>query len=367
MIFGSVQHVKSIKNKFTNATMRTQKCMMGTMAFWTLLQQSFIEWHRDKASKLAASTAYYTVFSIAPLLIIAIAIASLLMEEAEVEAYIFRELQTLVGQDGMGAIASMVEAAHRSADSVLASVIGFVTLFIGASGLMLSLQDSFNHIWKVEAQPHTNTILLLILKRLFSLAMILTIGFLLLVSLVLSAVVGVAVDFLSRELPTIAVLLPIVHTVLTFAVITLLFLVFYKFLPDIHIPWKTVLPGAALTAALFTVGKIILGMALGKWNFTSAYGVAGSIIVLLLWINYSAQVMFLGGEFTKVYARRTKALVVPRSYARFSPAASVAASVRRATLWNAAAGVAAFATKVEFAFSAWHMIHKARRWMKKKR
>ena len=287
------------------------------MSFWKLLSESVTEWRRDKAGQLAAATAYYTVFSIAPLLIIVITMVGLLLEKAEVEAYLLKELQSLVGQQGMGAVASMLDAAGRSPHTPLASAVGFAILLFGASGLMAALQDAFNSLWKVETHPHVNTFMALFVKRVFSLGMILTLGFLLLVSLVLSAVVSIVVEFVSNQVPAIAILLPLANVLLSFLAITALFCVFFKFLPDIVVPWRTVVPGAALTALLFTVGKVLLGTLLGQWDFGSAYGVAGSIVVLLLWINYSSQAMFLGAEFTKVYARDTGAVVVPRSYARF--------------------------------------------------
>lgn len=335
------------------------------MSVWKIFRESVVEWRRDKAGQLAAATAYYTVFSIAPLLIIVISIVGLLLEEAEVEAYLLQELQALVGDQGMGAVASMLDAAERSPHSTLTSVIGFAILAFGATGLMASLQDSFNTIWKVEAHPHVNTFFVLFLKRIFSFGMILTLGFLLLVSLVLSAVVSIVVEFVSNQVPAIAVLLPMANILLSFLVITLLFAVFFKFLPDIKIPWKAVLPGAALTALLFTLGKVILGTLLGQWDFTSAYGVAGSIVVLLLWINYSSQAMFLGAEFTKVYARDYGMLVVPRSYARFKNTAAATSAARRRILWGAATGAAMLLPKLQFSWALWMNARRLKRWFKR--
>jgi membrane protein len=337
---------------------------MHPLSFWKLLRESFTEWRRDNASQLAASTAYYTVFSIAPLLIIVISLVGLLLEEAEVEAYLLQELQSLAGDQGMGAVASMLDAAERSPHTPMTSFIGFTILVFGASSLMASLQNSFNRIWKVETHPEANTIVVLFLKRVFSLGMILTLGFLLLVSLVMSAVVSIAVEFVANQLPAVAVLLPVAHVLLSFLAITLLFAVFFKFLPDIRTPWKAVVPGAALTALLFTLGKVVLGTFLGQWDFTSAYGVAGSIIVLLLWINYSAQAMFLGAEFTKVYARDTNTVVYPRSYARFRTT-SAATSARRNMLWGAATDIAFAFPKLQFTWSVWKRFRKVKKWLKR--
>ncbi len=275
-----------------------------------------------------------------------------------------KELQSLVGQEGMGAVASMLDAAQRSPHTPLASLIGFGVLLFGASGLMAALQDAFNHIWKIETHPSANTVLTIFVKRVFSVGMILTIGFLLLVSLVLSAVVSIVVEVVSSFLPTVAVLLPIANVLLSFLAITALFAVFFKLLPDIRIPWKTVLPGAALTALLFTLGKVVLGTLLGQWDFTSAYGVTGSIIVLLLWINYSSQAMFLGAEFTKVYARDTGIAVAPRSYARFRGDESES-HARRRVLWRGASHLANLMPKIGFALGVWKRVRKMRRWFKR--
>ncbi len=334
------------------------------MSLWKLLRESIVEWRRDKAGQLSAATAYYTVFSIAPLLIIVMSLVGLLLEQAEVETYVLRELNALIGNDGMGAVASMLDAARRSPHTPLASAFGFVILLLGASGLMEALQGAFNSIWKVETHPDTNTIVVMLLKRVFSVGMILTLGFLLLVSLVLSAAVSITVEYVSNQLPSVAILLPLSNVILSFLAITLLFCVFFKFLPDIKIPWKTVLPGAALTALLFTLGKVLIGTLLAQWNFASAYGVAGSIIVLLLWINYSSQAMYLGAEFTKVYARDTGALVVPRSYARFKTAEDVARA-RRAILWGAASGVAFLGSKLRFSWTLWKRVRRLKRWFKR--
>lgn len=334
------------------------------MSFWKLLRESATEWKRDDAGQLAASTAYYTILSIAPLLIIVITMVGLLLQEAEVEAYLLREMKALVGQQGMGAVASMLDAAGRNPHTPLASLVGFAVLVFGASGLMAALQDAFNRIWKIETDPGTNAVLTLFVKRVFSVGMVLTIGFLLLVSLVVSAVVSIVVAYASSFMPSVAILLPILNLLLSFLAITALFCVFFKFLPDIVIPWRTVLPGAALTALFFTLGKMTIGTLLTEWDFGTAYGVTGSIIVLLLWINYSAQAMFLGAEFTKVYARDTKTLVLPRSYARFRGAAETSA-VRRRALWNAATGAASFLPKIGFTLSVWKKARKLKKRFKR--
>lgn len=334
------------------------------MPFWKLLRESLTEWNRDDAGQLAASTAYYSILSIAPLLIVVITIVGILLEEAQVEAYLLRELQALVGQEGMGAVASMLDAARRSPHTPLASLIGFGVLLFGASGLMAALQDAFNRIWKIEAHPHANTFLTIFVKRVFSVGMILTIGFLLLVSLVLSAVVSIVVEYVSSMDPAIAVLLPVANILLSFLAVTALFAVFFKLLPDIVIPWRTVLPGAALTSVLFTLGKVVLGTLFAQWDFTSAFGVAGSIIVLLLWINYSSQAMFLGAEFTKIYARETATPVFPRSYAQFRvPAES--GKQRRRVLWGAMGGIAQLVPKIGFAYGVWKRARKVKRWFKR--
>ncbi len=287
------------------------------MQLLTLFKKSFRAWQKDKAQQLAASTAYYTVFSLAPLLIIIISIASFFFASSNVQEQIIAQMQSILGPEGAGAIASMLAAAHSSPHSALATILGVVTLILGATGLLVSLQDAVNTIWNIEVKPDQATIKRTIVKRFFSLGLILVIGFLLVVSLAVSAGISFFSSIIAAHVFFPPFLLWILDTVVSVGIIFILFALLIKFLPDLIIPWKVLWPGALLTSLLFTLGKILLGWYFGQKNFASAYGIAGSLIILLLWINYSAQIFFFGVEFTKVRAEQKMTVLYPKPHAQF--------------------------------------------------
>jgi membrane protein len=286
------------------------------MRFLGLLRQSFDAWQKDKAGQLAASTAYFTVFSLSPLLILLISLLGLLFDRAAVQKGVMDQMRTLVGDQGADAVGGMLAASHDSGHSVLAAAVGFAALLLGASGLFAALQDAFNGIWKVETAPRQNGILILVLRRLFSFGLILSVGFLLLVSLAATAMAAYVSGQVSSSVPALSVALPFLNILVSFIVIFFLFLLLIKYLPDVKMPWRDAAAGAALTTVLFLIGKELLGAYLGRQT-ASSYGVAGSLIILLLWINYSAQILFFGVEFTRTYALARGADIRPRGYARF--------------------------------------------------
>ena len=288
------------------------------MKYWRVFKKSVRQWQKDKAGQLAAATAYYTVFSLAPLLLIVISLLGLFVGRSAVQQQVVGQMDALLGAQGGQAVRAMIDAAGSSSHSVLAAVIGFVILLLGATGLMSALQDAFNFIWKVETKKTANAIWIMILKRIFSVGLILTIGFLLLVSLVVSALMLLFMQYLSAHFPGLAALLPLLNFTLSFLVIFLLFAILLKYLPDVLLPWNDVWIGAALTSLFFTIGKSVLGIYLGRKDSLSAYGAAGSLVVLLLWVNYSAQILFFGVEFTKAHALEHARLIHPRGYAQFT-------------------------------------------------
>ena len=200
----------------------------------------------------------------------------------------------------------------------LAAILGFAILIFAASTLLNALQDALNFIWKVEPNKDASHIVLFLIKRVLSLGMILCVGFLLLVSLVVSALIAYVLDILAAQGAPVQTVLPLVDVLLSLGIHATLFALLFKVLPDIKITWADVWPGAFLAAALFTIGKILLGYYLGRQNFTATYGIAGSVIVLLVWVYYSAQILFFGAEFTKVYSRYEPPPPVPRPYAHFT-------------------------------------------------
>lgn len=276
----------------------------------SLLRETFTEWNEDKASRLAAALAYYTVFSLAPLLIIAIAIAGAVFGEEAARGEIVGQIQGLVGQDGAEFIETAIEGASKPRAGTIASLISIAVLLFGASGLFAQLQDSLNTIWEVQPKPGRGLIGIL-RDRFLSFTMVLGVGFMLLVSLVLSAGLAAVVNFFGNLFPVISGLLQFANFFLSFAVTTLLFGLIYKVLPDVKIAWSDVWSGAIVTSLLFSIGRFALGLYLGNSSFGSTYGAAGSVVIILVWVYYAAQILFFGAEFTQVYARRYGSRIVP--------------------------------------------------------
>lgn len=281
---------------------------------WELLKETISDWSQDKASRLAAALAYYTTFSIAPLLVIVIAIVGLVFGREAVQGQIEAQIQGLVGEDSAELIQEMIQGANDRTAGTIATIIGVATLLFGATGVFAQLQDALNTIWEVEPKPGRGLIGI-IRTRFTSFTMVLGIGFLLMVSLVVSAGLAVLSEFLQGGLSEMAWLAQIVHFIISFGVITLLFAMIYKLLPDVKIAWSDVWIGAAVTALLFTLGKFLIGLYLGHSGVASSYGAAGALIVILLWVYYSAQILFLGAEFTQVYAKRFGSRIVPAEHA----------------------------------------------------
>lgn len=284
---------------------------MKIKTIFALLKETVSEWNKDKASRLAAALAYYTVFSLSPLLIITIAIAGAVFGEEAVRGEIVGQIQGLVGKPGAEFIQAAIENASKpQAGGGFASLISIGVLLFGASGLFAQLQDALNTIWEVQPDPKQG-VASFIRTRFLSFSMVLGIGFLLLVSLVISAGLTAVVSYIGNLLPAIASLLQVANFILGFVITTVLFGLIYKFLPDVKITWSDVLIGAAITSLLFAFGRYLLGLYLGNSSFGSTYGAAGSLVVILAWVYYAAQILFFGAEFTQVYARRYGSQIVP--------------------------------------------------------
>ncbi|MGF1536144.1 MAG: YihY/virulence factor BrkB family protein [Elainellaceae cyanobacterium] len=289
---------------------------MSPKQVWRLLKEAFQEWNKDDASRLAAALAFYTIFSLAPLLILVIAIASLVFDQDTVRGQIMAQMGTLIGDSGADALGTVLDNANRPGESSgwIASIVSVVLLLVGATGVLAQLQTSLNIVWNVTSRPDMG-VLDFVRKRLLSLGMIVAIGFLLLVSLVASSVISGLAGYLQGLMPGLDTLTQIANLVLSFIIITLLFALIYRFLPDVRIAWGDIWFGAAVTALLFSLGKYGIGLYLGNSSIGSAYGAAGSVIVLLVWIFYSAQIVFFGAEITQVYARRYGSQIEPNQYA----------------------------------------------------
>lgn len=283
---------------------------MNMKAILGLFQETFQEWSNDKASRLSAALAYYTIFSIAPLLIIVIAIAGAVFGEEAASGQIFAQIQGLVGEAGAKVIQEAIKNASQPKQGAIASIISVVVLIFGATGLFTELQDALNTIWEVQPKPG-RAVKNMVRTRFLSFAMVLGIGFLLLVSLVVSGVLAALIGYFNNLIPGIDFIWQIVNFLLGFAISTVLFGLIFKVLPDVKITWSDVWIGAALTSLLFSLGRFVLGQYLGNGSFGSTYGAAGSIVVVIAWVYYAAQILFFGAEFTQVYARRYGSQIVP--------------------------------------------------------
>ncbi len=275
-----------------------------------LLKDVFQQYGEDKVARLAAALAYYTLFSLAPLLVIIIAIAGLVFGQQAAQNHIVNQISGLVGQSSATAIQAMIRGASQRGTSIFATVIGVIFLILGATGVFGQLQESLNTIWEVTPKPGRN-VWSLLRERFLSFAMVLGIGFLLLVSLVLSAGLSALTGYVSGFLPGTGWVLQIVDFLVSFIIITVLFGMIFKFLPEAEIRWRDVWLGAIVTALLFTIGKFLIGLYLGRSSFSSSYGAAGSLLVVLLWIYYSGQILFIGAEFTQVYANEFGSHIQP--------------------------------------------------------
>lgn len=279
-------------------------------ALWQLLKEAASDWSHDHAPRLGAALAYYTVFSLVPFLVVVIALIGLAFGQEAAQSAILGQIADLVGEQSASGIKDMILRADRPSTGLLATGLALVTLLVGASGVFGQLQDALNTVWGVEPKEGRG-LWGFIKDRFLSFVAVLGTGFLLLVSLVLSSALAAAGKWFSGWLPLPEAVLHVMNFVISFVVITALFALIFKILPDAQVAWRDVWVGAALTAALFTIGKFALGLYLGKSNVASGYGAAGSLVLVLLWVYYSAQIMLYGAEFTQVYANRLGERIVP--------------------------------------------------------
>jgi membrane protein len=274
---------------------------MNAKQIWGLVRGSIAAWGEDYASSMGAALSFYTVFSIAPVLLIAIAVAGLVFDTHAAQRTVASELTNLMGRDAAAAVEALLQSARSPSGGLISTTVGVVALLIGASAVFGELQDALNRIWRAPV-PRPPGLWRLVTERILSFGMILGVGFLLIVSLVMSAAIAAFGQWWGDAFSYQAVVLEAVNFVLSVGVITLAFALIYKLIPRVSVQWHDVWIGAAVTALLFTAGKSLIGFYLGKTGVASAFGAAGSLIVLLLWVYYSAQIFLLGAEFTWVYA-----------------------------------------------------------------
>lgn len=296
---------------------------------WRLMKDAASDWSRDRAPRLGAALAYYTVFSLVPFLVVVIAVIGLVFGEVAAQSAILSQIAELVGEQTAAAIKDMILRANQPSTGLFATAVAVATLLIGASGVFGQLQDALNTVWGVEPKEGRG-VWGFIKDRFLSFVAVLGTGFLLLVSLILSSALAAFGKWFGGLLPLPEAVLQLMNFALSFLVVTGLFALIFKVLPDAKVAWRDVWIGAALTSALFTIGKFALGVYLGKSNVASAYGATGSLVLVLLWVYYSAQILLYGAEFTQVYANRVGERIVP------TPDAKVTDPHKAAT--NGAAG-----------------------------
>jgi membrane protein len=268
---------------------------------WSLLKDTAAHWSKHKAAQLGAALAYYSIFSLGPLLVIAVAVAGLTFQQEAVRGEVSAELRAVLGDTGAQAVNAMLLGASQPREGILATLLGVGTLMLAALGLVVQLKDALNTVWEVEP-PRRSGIWDFVRTYIVSLAAVLLLGFLLLVSLLLTAALAAGGRYFAPYVPEVA--MHALGSAVSFGMVTLLFAMMFKWLPDTYVAWRDVWPGAAVTAALFEIGKVLIGLYIGKQALESTYGAAASLVVLLIWVYYSSQLVLMGAEFTRAYARR---------------------------------------------------------------
>jgi membrane protein len=284
---------------------------------FSLVKNAGTAFSEDNAFKLSASLSYYTIFALGPVLIIIISLAGIFFGKDAVQGRVYQQLNGLVGSDAALQIQEIISNAHHTHATMAGATIGAIILVIGATGVFTEMQSSINFIWSVKAKPKKGWLKFL-MNRVISFSLIIGLSFLLLVSLIANALLTLLSDRLTHFFPNYTVyLFNSVNTVVILAVITLLFTVIYKVLPDAVIAWKDALIGAGFTALLFLIGKFLIGFYLGRSNMGVTYGAAASIVILLTWVYYSSLILYFGAEFTKIYALHSGAGIRPKQTAVF--------------------------------------------------
>ncbi len=280
---------------------------------WSIIKGTVTEFSNDQAVTLGAALAYYAMFSIAPLLVIIVGVAGLVLRDQNTQQKVVQQIQQVVGDKAAGIVQSMMSAQHRSG-SLIATIIGVVVLLLGASGLFGQLKSSLNQIWGVKPKPDRG-IMGLVLDRLVSILLVLGIGILLMASMVLTSCISFFYQDINRLVHLPGFVAQIINLGVSLGIITMLFMVVFKVLPDVRIPWRNLWIGAFTTALLFVAGEYLLSLYLSRQGTTSSYGAAGSVVLLLMWIYYSSLILFVGAEFTQVYAQQTGAKIEPGKFA----------------------------------------------------
>lgn len=299
-----------------NASQVAEHSRADHSGFVSVWRETLHGWSDHEDLRLGASLAYYTIFSIAPLFLIVLAIAGFCFGKEAASPQLFNQVSDLVGTQGGEAIQALVASANKPHAGIWATIVAAITLIIGSMGVFIELQNALNTIWQVRRKPGSG-LRHFIKARVLSFALVLALGFLLLVSLVVSAVLAALGKFMSGFMPGEEILWQVINFGISLGLITLLYALILKYLPDVKVPWRDVWMGAFMASLLFNFGKFALGLYLGRTSTASVYGAAGSLVIILLWVYYSSQTLFLGAEFTRVKARKANHTLQPASGAEF--------------------------------------------------
>ncbi|ERT07717.1 yihY family inner membrane domain protein [Lyngbya aestuarii BL J] len=287
---------------------------MNLNTIWSLLKETFNEWQQDKVPILAAALSYYMIFSIAPILILVIAVVGFIVGEQIAQDEVFAQLESFFGSENAASIRTILQNQFSPSSNITATIIAVVTILFGATTVFAQLKQALNLIWGVEPKPGRG-VKGFIQTRILSILMVLGIGFILLLSLIISSVLSGATTWLEQHLFIPSFVWTLVDLVISLSLTTLLFGQIYRVLPDVRIAWKDVVVGAGITAILFTIGKSLISLYLGNSSIGSAYGAAGSFVIVLVWIFYSTQIFLFGAEFTQVWSRRYGSQIRPNKNA----------------------------------------------------
>lgn len=287
-----------------------------TRAIGRVMRLAAAEFNADNGLKLSASLSYYTLFSMAPMLLIVIAMGSILLGKEAAEGYLYLQFEGLMGHMGAMQLQEMIRNVRISGDTPWVTLVGVITFILGATGVFIEIQDSINSIWSIRVKPKRGWVRL-IMTRILSFSMVVGIGFLLMVTLVLSAILSILDAWIIIHIGSLAWLAAVISNIITIGVVMLLFAVIFKVLPDAELHWRDVLIGAFFTAVLFLIGKYLINLYLSQSSTVSAYGAAGAIVLIILWVYYSAIILFYGAEFTKVYANEYGGKIRPSQFAVF--------------------------------------------------
>jgi membrane protein len=288
---------------------------MNLQTFGELLKVSFRGWRDDNIIRRSASLAFYTIFSLAPILLIVVEAVGLIFSKTQVENELLNQIRILIGPQGAEVAKQALKNFGLTTYHPIAASTGVLAMLLGATAVFAEIQAALNKIWDVRVKPDRNILKRLLRQRLHSLGIVLGVGFLLLVSLLISTRLAVLQNFFATKIPGVPWLWRLLNAGTSFCMVTLLFAMIYKYLPDVKLAWRDVGIGAGITAALFTGGKFLIGRYVGQTAIAGAYGDTGSLVVLLVWVYYSALISFFGAEFTQVYTRRCGSPIYPKSYA----------------------------------------------------